>query len=195
MQKENLSALMDGESFDPTLFASLTDSQLSQRWQRYHLIRDTLRNDISITVDVTQQVAQAIQYDPLPSEIDTHNVVSLPQKKPLTQRFSHWLNYGLQAGVAASVSLFIIAGVKYYQQPNDTASNLANSSHLPVLTTLPVIGNASPVSFSVPDNMQQKWQEQNQLNQLLQNYELQRRLFAEQSFMLPAASAASSPQF
>ncbi|WP_268648233.1 RseA family anti-sigma factor, partial [Escherichia coli] len=47
MQKEKLSALMDGESFDSELLSSLSqDRTLQQSWQSYHLIRDTLRGDV-----------------------------------------------------------------------------------------------------------------------------------------------------
>lgn len=62
MQKEKLSALMDGESFDSELLSSLSqDRTLQQSWQSYHLIRDTLRGDIGQVMhfDIADRVAAA----------------------------------------------------------------------------------------------------------------------------------------
>ena len=63
MQKEKLSALMDGEAIDTELLSSLsTDTRLQQDWQSYHLIRDTLRGDIGnvVHLDIADRVAAAL---------------------------------------------------------------------------------------------------------------------------------------
>ena len=47
MQKEKLSALMDGETLDNELLDELSHSpEMQQTWESYHLIRDTLRGEI-----------------------------------------------------------------------------------------------------------------------------------------------------
>lgn len=46
MQKEKLSALMDGETLDNELLDELSHSpEMQQTWESYHLIRDSLRGD------------------------------------------------------------------------------------------------------------------------------------------------------
>ncbi|PMC21272.1 anti-sigma-E factor RseA, partial [Klebsiella aerogenes] len=46
MQKEKLSALMDGETLDNELLNELSrSSEMQKTWESYHLIRDTLRGD------------------------------------------------------------------------------------------------------------------------------------------------------
>lgn len=48
MQKEKLSALMDGETLDNELLNELErSSEMQKTWESYHLIRDTLRGDTS----------------------------------------------------------------------------------------------------------------------------------------------------
>lgn len=48
MQKEKLSALMDGETLDSELLNELSHSpEMQETWESYHLIRDTLRGDTS----------------------------------------------------------------------------------------------------------------------------------------------------
>lgn len=67
MQKEKLSALMDGESFDSELLSSLSqDRTLQQSWQSYHLIRDTLRGDVGqvMHLDIADRVAAALEKEP-----------------------------------------------------------------------------------------------------------------------------------
>ncbi|EBP9394943.1 anti-sigma-E factor RseA, partial [Salmonella enterica] len=44
MQKEKLSALMDGETLDSELLKALThDPEMQKTWESYHLIRDSMR--------------------------------------------------------------------------------------------------------------------------------------------------------
>ncbi|MGL5282329.1 MAG: RseA family anti-sigma factor, partial [Plesiomonas shigelloides] len=60
MQKEQLSAMMDGETVDSALLSELyADRELQQSWRDYHLIRDTLRGDVPevLHFDITARVA------------------------------------------------------------------------------------------------------------------------------------------
>lgn len=191
MHNEKLSALMDGESFDNELLNDLSrDDKLQQSWQRYHLIRDTLRGDIGTTLhlDIADRVAQAIASEPVRLVPDAVKE-SQPQpetwhKLPFWHKARPWAAQLTQIGLAACVSLAVIVGVQHYNQPvNNDAQPEA-----PVFNTLPMMGQASPVSLGVPsatntaDNgSQQQVQEQRKrINAILQDYELQRRVHSTQ---------------
>lgn len=190
MQKEQLSALMDGETLDNEVLSALSkDVVLQQNWESYHLIRDTLRGDIGqvIHFDISARVAAAIENEPL-----NKTTRLIPEPQPTPQRYSRmpfwqkmrpWAAQITQVGVAACVSLAVIVGVQYYNQPQNGQSQ----SDSPVFNTLPMMGQASPVSLGVPSdsainsNAPQQVQEQRRrVNAMLQDYELQRRLHSDQ---------------
>lgn len=191
MHNEKLSALMDGESFDNELLNELSrDDKLQQSWQRYHLIRDTLRGDIGATLhlDIADRVAQAIAREPvrlLPDAVkESQPAPDTWHKLPFWHKARPWAAQLTQIGLAACVSLAVIVGVQHYNQPvNNDAQPEA-----PVFNTLPMMGQASPVSLGVPsatnvaDNgSQQQMQEQRKrINAILQDYELQRRVHSTQ---------------
>ncbi|KJU50909.1 anti-RNA polymerase sigma factor SigE [Salmonella enterica subsp. enterica serovar Heidelberg str. 90-0318] len=53
MQKEKLSALMDGETLDSELLKALThDPEMQKTWESYHLIRDSMRG-IRLTFSIS----------------------------------------------------------------------------------------------------------------------------------------------
>ncbi|MEB5991602.1 anti-sigma-E factor RseA [Serratia ureilytica] len=191
MQKEKLSALMDGESFDSELLSSLSqDRTLQQSWQSYHLIRDTLRGDIGQVMhfDIADRVAAALEKEParlVPSAVqESQPQPHTWQKMPFWHKVRPWASQITQIGMAACVSLAVIVGVQHYNQPS-VESNAAES---PAFTTLPIMGQASPVSLGVPadsfstgSGQQQQVQEQRKrINAMLQDYELQRRLHSDQ---------------
>lgn len=192
MQKEQLSALMDGEALDSELLNALSnDKALQARWQSYHLIRDTMRGDVSEVMhfDIAAQVAAAIEKEPvrlIPQAVpDAQPQPHTWQKMPFWHKVRPWASQITQVGVAACVSLAVIVGVQHYNQPEGSAS-----PETPVFNTLPMMGGkASPVSFGVPGNdataanggQQQQLQEQRKrINAILQDYELQRRLHSDQ---------------
>ncbi|KFK96715.1 MULTISPECIES: anti-sigma-E factor RseA [unclassified Serratia (in: enterobacteria)] len=191
MQKEKLSALMDGETLDNELLSSLCkDKALQQSWQSYHLIRDTLRGDIGqvMHLDIADRVAAALEKEPVrlvPSAVTE----SQPEprtwgKMPFWNKVRPWASQITQVGVAACVSLAVIVGVQHYNQPNVQSG----VSETPVFNTLPIMGQPSPVSLGVPadslstgSGQQQQVQEQRKrINAMLQDYELQRRLHSDQ---------------
>lgn len=190
MQKEKLSALMDGEVLDSELLSSLSDDKtLQQSWQSYHLIRDTMRGDMGnvVHLDIADRVAAALANEParlVPGSVPE----SQPQphaweKMPFWHKVRPWASQLTQVGVAACVSLAVIVGVQHYNQPDASSA----SPETPAFNTLPMMGKASPVSFGVPTsdstalNGQQNVQEQRKrVNAILQDYELQRRLHSDQ---------------
>ncbi len=68
MQKEQLSALMDGETLDKELLNELSrSSEMQKTWESYHLIRDTLRGDTAevLQFDISARVMAAIENEPV----------------------------------------------------------------------------------------------------------------------------------
>ncbi|MEA9392425.1 anti-sigma-E factor RseA [Acerihabitans sp. TG2] len=191
MHNEKISALMDGESFDNELLNELSkDDRLQQSWQRYHLIRDTMRGDVGdvIHFDIASRVSAALAQEPARLTPQTvKESQPLPEtwhKLPFWHKARPWAAQVMQIGLAACVSLAVIVGVQHYNQPN----NIDSQPESPVFNTLPMMGQASPVSLGVPsassaaDNgSQQQLQEQRKrINAILQDYELQRRVHSTQ---------------
>ncbi|HBO24927.1 MULTISPECIES: anti-sigma-E factor RseA [unclassified Providencia] len=185
MQREKLSAMMDGEALDLELINAITcDSTLKQRWESYHLIRDTLRNDTSdvIHLDIASKVAAALESEAV--RINPQVVVeSQPEPAtwgsfPFWNKIRPWASQITQIGVAACVSLAVIVGVQQYNQSNSVDSVIDE----PVFNTIPV-GSGAPVSLNISDSqlfgneqqIQQVEQQNQRINAMLQQYELERR--------------------
>ncbi len=204
MQKEKLSALMDGEMFDSEVLVTLaSDAALQRSWQNYHLIRDTLRGDVSnfIHCDIAARVATAIEQEETPEPIsclireDQPHPVSW-RKMPLRHKVRPWAAQLAQLGVAATISLTVITGFQYY---NNQPAAIGYSTDSPVFNTLPMIGQASPVSYGVTQKASSTEQQaqRRRVNAMLQDYELQRRIYAgqlqiKQNLMPPMAEVPLS---
>lgn len=206
MHNEKLSALMDGESFDSELFNDLSrDVKLQQSWQRYHLIRDVMRGDAGevLHLDVADRVAAAIAEEPVriapqavtesqPAPETWHRSPFWRRVRPFTALIAQTgvASHLTQIGVAACVSLAVIVGVQHYNTQQVVGQD-SNQPENTVFNTLPMMGQASPVSLGVPsangagvDNGNQQVQVQVQeqrrrINAIMQVYELQRRLHAD----------------
>ena len=190
MQKEKLSALMDGETLDNELLTELTRSpELQETWASYHLIRDSLRGDTGdvLHFDISSRVMAAIENEPvrLPTAPLIPEAQPAPhqwQKMPFWSKVRPWASSLTQMGVAACVSLAVIVGVQHYNgQPE------SSQPESPVFNTLPMMGKASPVSLGVPSDAsagstgpQHVQEQRRRINAMLQDYELQRRLHSEQ---------------
>ncbi|MGL4858271.1 MAG: RseA family anti-sigma factor [Enterobacteriaceae bacterium] len=188
MQKEIISSWMDGEEKEFNISQHLSgDSALLERWSNYHLIRDILRKDTGeiIHLDIASKVCEALKKEPLPvrtvktgeSQPSPASWLRFPWKQ-----IQPWATQVTQLAVAASVALAVIVGV---QQHNLASSAPADSNLTPVMDTLPIGGFASPVSYGVPadtnaSRVQQVQEQRKRINAMLQDYELQRRLHAEQ---------------
>lgn len=189
MQKEKLSALMDGETLDNELLSELVHStEMQKTWASYHLIRDALREESAQTlhVDLSARVMAAIEREPArqatPLIPEAQPAPHQWQKMPFWQKVRPWVGSVTQLGVAACVSLAVIVGVQQYNGQSDSSQQ----SETPVFNTLPMMGKASPVSLGVPadagngGNGQHIQEQRRRLNAMLQDYELQRRLHSEQ---------------
>ncbi len=190
MQKEQLSALMDGETLDSEVLNELSRSpEMQKTWESYHLIRDTLRGDTSdvLHFDISARVMAAIENEPVsqatPLIPEAQPAPHQWQKMPFWNKVRPWASQLTQMGVAACVSLAVIVGVQQY----NNQSEVNQQPEAPVFNTLPMMGKASPVSLGIPSDasagagQQQQVQEQRRrINAMLQDYELQRRLHSEQ---------------
>ncbi|MEB1142132.1 anti-sigma-E factor RseA [Citrobacter freundii] len=190
MQKEKLSALMDGETLDTELLKELAhDPEMQKTWESYHLIRDSMRGDTAdvLHFDISARVMAAIQDEPVrqtaPLIPEAQPAPHQWQKMPFWKKMRLWAAQLTQMGVAACVSLAVIVGVQHYNGQSETSQQ----PETPVFNTLPMMGKASPVSLGVPSDatasggQQQQVQEQRRrINAMLQDYELQRRLHSEQ---------------
>ncbi|ENR5392197.1 anti-sigma-E factor RseA [Providencia rettgeri] len=202
MQREKLSAMMDGEVLDLELISAISrDSTLKQRWESYHLIRDTLRNDTSEVMhfDIASKVAAALENEAV--RINPQVVVeSQPEPAtwgafPFWGKIRPWASQLTQIGVAACVSLAVIVGVQQYNQSNAVDSLVDE----PMFNTIPV-GSGAPVSLNISDNqlfgneqqLQQVEQQNQRINAMLQQYEIERRSMLNQQYQESAQPASSA---
>lgn len=181
--KERISALMDNEQlYDQSIQSALKDSETQETWERYHIIRDVLHNDLpaQFDLDLSAKIAAAIEQEPTilapkPDRSKMNRVARLPQK---AGRVLHWAG---QYGIAASVAVAVLAGVQHYQSSQEEPA-------LNQLTTIPVGGSASPVSVNYttePVHLLQKKQslsddevqaQRLRIARFIQDHQLQQRL-------------------
>ncbi|OCG37050.1 RseA family anti-sigma factor [Gilliamella sp. Gris1-4] len=187
-QKEQLSLLMDGEfTNDHIVDEVLNDESLQSCWHRYHIIRDTMRGELhssslnrssSLNLDISSQIAQAIATEDLYNQpIDQPNIDTTTPPKAENLIWIHvkdFIGKVSQVGLAACVTLGIIAGVQYNQGQTDSTS--ASST----LNTVPVGVSVAPVGGIHQQNDQQLLEKRqyDKIRLLVQDYELQKRLNA-----------------
>ncbi|MGV7960314.1 anti-sigma-E factor RseA [Photorhabdus tasmaniensis] len=194
MQREKLSALMDGETLDSEVVSILSkDSAMQKRWENYHLIRDALRGDVTgvLHMDIASRVALALEKEPVhfnPGAVpESQPQPETWQRMPFWQKLRPWASQITQVGVAACVSLAVLIGVQQYNSHN--AVDLEYQSDTPTFNTLPMMGSASPVSLGVPsgddmfgnDQRIQVQERNKRINIMLQQYEFDRRVHFEQN--------------
>ncbi|OEE66511.1 anti-sigma E factor [Enterovibrio norvegicus FF-33] len=200
-EKENLSALFDGNEIDQALIEALeNDPSAQEAWKSFAVTRDVMRGDApkNPNWDIAASVAAALDSEPSyglqtsdAQTVDTvvaQNVVPLHESQPTPQTarksMPSWLQQLTQVGMAAAVSLAVIVGVQQYNGGFDANTTLANSQP-PVLQTIPLGGSAEPVSLS-RDSMQSNpsealvMEQRRRVNAMFQDYELQLRLNADE---------------
>ncbi|MCG3462388.1 anti-sigma-E factor RseA [Xenorhabdus bovienii] len=208
MQREKLSALMDGEALDSEVVRLIAeDTVMQKQWERYHLIRDTLRGDVGdvgdvLHLDIASRVALALEKEPIhinPAAIpESQPKPETWQKMPFWNKIRPWASQMTQVGIAACVSLAVIIGVQQYN--SDGSVDADTQSDTPVFNTLPVMGSASPVGLAAPvddealgsDLNMQVRESNKRIDAMLQQYELSRRIHSEQNQRLPPADNTQS---
>ncbi len=191
---ETLSALLDSEShLDDGLLAKLKeDGDLAERWQRYSLIGDAIRGDLpkQLDLDISDRVAQALASEPVllaPQAGSQAHQAEAPQAKEAgevidaSKRFGwlgSWGRSAAQFAVAASVTAVAIFGVQQYGGQGEADL----TSPAPVLTTMPAMGGAAPVSLEARPQAQgriSQAEQQRRVNAYLQDHAQQLRISDE----------------
>ena len=120
--EEKLSALVDGELDETDVHLLLDrlrdDPGLAERWSRYHLINDTLRNNLPETVapDFAERVWAGLEDEP---------TVMAPRRRPL--RVPGFMKQAVGLALASSVTAVAILGVQHMEADNPTGSSAANA--------------------------------------------------------------------
>ena len=184
MQKELLSAYMDGEQVNPTFTEQLCqDAELQESWEDFHTIRSIMRKESSVVLgaDFTAkmesliateeiQVPNAMTSQPLPQEVEN---------APFMQKLKAWFMPITQVAVAASVCLVAVLGVQSF----NAKSTVQSAVDAPVLQTLPFNNGVQEVSYNAPSKdvmtAEQLEQKNKRIGAMLQSYELQRRVYAD----------------
>lgn len=184
MQKELLSAYMDGEQVNPTFTEQLCqDAELQESWEDFHTIRSIMRKESNVVLgaDFTAkmesliateeiQVSNAMTSQPLPQEVEN---------TPFMQKLKAWFMPITQVAVAASVCLVAVLGVQSF----NAKSTVQSAVDAPVLQTLPFNNGVQEVSYNAPSKdvmtAEQLEQKNKRIGAMLQSYELQRRVYAD----------------
>lgn len=205
--KQKISALLDGEELDQSIINALAaDDDSRETWQNYNLIGDVMRGEAPQNPDwdISARVAMALEDEPAhqgPTEAATAPVVELakvreaaaaeaqPTPQQVKRTLPAWLTQLGQVAVAASVSLAVIVGVQQYNGGEETLMVSSEESQVPVLQTIPFAGVAEPVSLTresvrsgnrhAGPSEAQVMEQRRRINAMLQDYELQLRLNAE----------------
>nr|QIH40855.1 sigma-E factor negative regulatory protein [Vibrio ziniensis] len=189
--KQQLSALMDGEMVDKLLIQELANDRESiETWKNYHLIGDVMRGDAPERPEwnIAESVALALENEPAHTpynanvtDLDSMRVIEeQPAPYKARRQLPKWLSPFGQVAVAACVSLIAIIGVQQYGSSDSPAAD----QPFPVLQTVPFSGSVEPVSLTRESverpNVESNVQEQRRrVNAMLQDYELQLRLNSE----------------
>lgn len=158
--KQKLSQLMDGEWLDLNASDCVSklckDDELRAKWTRYHMIRDTIKNEpVQVQPDLASRICSAIDDEPVYSNITPlsgagnakqspwaqadvqvesssqttdHSVVSIERN---IERKPSWVNTGVAGfALAASVALVTVVGMNLMQQqgPAGGVATVADAS-------------------------------------------------------------------
>ncbi|HHF6479634.1 TPA: RseA family anti-sigma factor [Haemophilus influenzae] len=187
MQKEQLSAYMDGEQVKTDLTdALLRDEELQASWHSFHTVRSVMRKESAVFLggDFTAKMADLIELE----DVKKVDVIAVSQPEPkdahnsaFMQKLKAFFAPMTQVAVAAGVCLVAVLGVQSFNSKNE-ASNLPEVS---VLQTLPFNNAVQEVSYNAPskdtltsDQLEKK---SRRIGAMLQNYELQRRMHSDAS--------------
>lgn len=176
-QQEKLSAFIDGElhqneDVDSLIKKISSDSDSLDKWKRYHLVRDHLRNEkvTDINFDISASVAAAIENE-LPIVAPKRRWSELPVVAsviPLVKQSG-------QLAVAACVTAVMIFSFQTYNTPEETT---------PFLTAPPVAGpqgGLRPVNLEQTRNVQRDdmailLEQRKQINALIEDHQRQLKL-------------------
>ena len=133
MQKEKLSALMDGETLDNELLNELSrSSEMQKTWESYHLIRDTLRGDTAevLQFDISARVMAAIENEPV-----RQTAPLIPESQPAPHQWRQMPFWNKVRPWASSLTQISV--------PSCLISYIKNPSRIPAATAEPI----TPATF------------------------------------------------
>jgi sigma-E factor negative regulatory protein RseA len=141
---EHISAFMDGELHNSERGAIIQqicrDDESLIRWQRYHLISDTLRNNLPPAID--NQFAQSVM-NALEKEPTVFAPAAMKHKSTVKQKIAG-------AAIAASVAAVAVIGVQTVNQPKDAAPSLAEMPTTDQYVRMQQLANSSKVKPKPP---------------------------------------------
>lgn len=185
MQKELLSAYIDGEQVNEKFTKELCKNQeLQVSWANFHTIRSVMREEsaVLLSADFTAKmealidaevlpVSKITQSQPLPQEVD---------KLPFVQKIKAMFMPLAQVSVAASVCLVAVLGTQSVMVAKNSEQNVSQPQ---ILQTLPLNSEVQEVSYNAPVKdvvtQEQMDKRSRRINAMLQNYEGQRRIYAD----------------
>lgn len=160
---ESLSAYMDGDNQDEAFLEEIkNDVDLQEKWHRYHIIRDGLKQELptELNLDLSDKIAQALENEPaLTPPSVTPELSTLKPASPVSAKLRKW--FGVKASndeaekrspmvqqtgqfaIAASVAIAVILGYQQYNQP--VAEQPFNAA--PTIPVTGIQGGLSPVSL------------------------------------------------
>lgn len=135
--QESLSAVMDNEADElelrRILSASETDPQVRETWSRYQIARAAMRRELVLPgIDVSAAVARALAEDQQPEAI---------KAKP------RWQGLG-RIAVAASVTVAVLAGVRFYNSDDMSAVPVAQNGGETLIQSRPHAMMQSPAMLA-----------------------------------------------
>ena len=143
---ESLSALVDGEASEfegRRLLGMVSDPELSEKWQRYHLTGALMRKELSSPSlsDLSGRISAAIH-----AEADHENTgPAVAKGEPAKPVKSQWRDWMAKSAIAASVAFAVVAGVQFSQN----GSLLGGVDDSPLVAAQdPVV--SAPVGFDLP---------------------------------------------
>lgn len=117
---ESISALMDGEVADFELRRTLdrieSDPELSEAWQRYHLVRSVMKHEegADLKVDISANVMSALDSEASFDIDESHSTEKIEESANRKNKF--WRPVASMAA-AASVTAMVILGAQNLSQP------------------------------------------------------------------------------
>lgn len=146
---ESLSALVDGEASEfegRRLLGMVSDPELSEKWQRYHLAGALMRKELSSPSlsDLSGRIGAAI-HEEADYTADAAPVAASSTASNVVVQASRWRDWMAKSAIAASVAFAVVAGVQFSQ--NGTLAVIGGNESL-VASQDPVI--TAPVGFDLP---------------------------------------------
>jgi sigma-E factor negative regulatory protein RseA len=140
--QESLSAVMDNQADELELrrvLAASDDPELRASWSRYQVARAVMHKELLVPhLDIAAAVSAALADEPMPA-------ASKPQR-------GLWVTVGRLA-VAASVTVAVLAGVRFYNQDDITGAQLAQQATQPALNIPQVSGPAMLAGFNTSEEL------------------------------------------